>query len=65
MGVKKPHQKLSAICGLLFLHKMYISYVFTSGVLGFIMKSDASTLALNKQRLIVSNSSLIQGFRYL
>lgn len=43
-GGKKPHQKLSAICGLLFLHKMYISYLFTSGVLGFIMKSDACTL---------------------
>lgn len=65
MEVKKPHQKLSAICGLLFLHKMYISYLFTSGVLGFIVKSDASTLALYKQRLIVGKSSLIQDFRYL
>lgn len=44
---------------------MYISHLFASGVLGFIMKSDASTLALNKQWLIVSNSSLIQDFRYL
>lgn len=62
---QKASSETFAICGLLSLYKMYISYLPTSAGLGFIKKSAANTLPPYEWRLIVCNSRLIQGFRYL